>query len=129
MIKQLKDLEQFHEKTQSFWSKHPSIDIPEREKEARIRIMHEEMMEVIAAIYKNEPIEDLAKELVDLIYVTLGTVGAFGLTEKFEAVFEAVHQSNMSKIGPDGKVHYNEYGKVIKPPGYTKPNIQEVLEK
>ncbi len=90
--------------------------------------MHEEMMEVIGAIYKKEPIEDLAKELVDLIYVTLGTVGAFGLGDKFESVFEAVHQSNMSKIGPDGKVHYNEYGKVIKPPGYRPPNIKAVLE-
>jgi len=129
MKKQLQDIQEFHDKTNSYWNREPSIQIPEKEKETRVRIMHEEMMEVIAAIYKNEPIEDLAKELVDLIYVTLGTVGAYGLTDKFEEVFDAVHWSNMGKVGPDGKVHYNEYGKVIKPPGYKPPNIKEILEK
>ena len=90
--------------------------------------MQEEMLELIAAIYKEEPIEDLAKELADVMYVTLGTVGAFGLEEKFEAVFAAVHQSNMSKIPPDGVVHFNEHGKVVKPSTYVKPDIKKILE-
>lgn len=129
MKKQLAMLQEFHSKTKTYWANEPNINIPETTKEIRLRLLSEEMAEVLTSIKTQEPIEALAKELADLIYVTLGTVGAFGLSAKFEEVFEAVHQSNMGKIGADGKVHYNEYGKVIKPPTYQPPNIKQILEK
>ncbi|PWU23775.1 hypothetical protein C5B42_01980 [Candidatus Cerribacteria bacterium 'Amazon FNV 2010 28 9'] len=128
MHKQLAQLKEFHDKTDHEWRTDPTIDIPDNIKDRRVRIMLEEFNELIAAIYRNEPIEDLAKELADVVYTTFGTVGAFGLADKFDAVFDAVHKSNMSKIPVDGVIKFNEHGKVIKPPGYKKPDIKKILE-
>lgn len=65
--------------------------------------------------------EHLAKELADLLYVVYGTADELHIP--LEEVFAKVHQSNMDKLWPDGKVHYNEYGKVIKPPTYSPPDL------
>lgn len=46
-----------------------------------------------------------------------------------DALFDEVHRSNMTKVFPDGKVHKNEYGKVIKPEGYSPARIEAVLKK
>ncbi|WP_409238380.1 hypothetical protein [Streptomyces sp. PA5.6] len=67
----------------------------------------------------------LAKELADLLYVTYGTADALGipLTE----VFEEVHRSNMSKLGPGGKPIRRSDGKVLKGPNYAEPAVERVL--
>lgn len=44
------------------------------------------------------------------------------------AAFERVHESNMSKLGDDGKPIYREDGKVIKGPNYKKPDLSTVVE-
>lgn len=69
--------------------------------------------------------EALAKELADLLYVVYGT--AEELDIPLEEVFREVHDNNMTKVWPDGQVHYNEYGKVIKPPGFTHLDLSGVL--
>ena len=38
-----------------------------------------------------------------------------------------VQDSNMSKLGSDGKPIYNEQGKVMKGPNYFKPNLKKYL--
>lgn len=63
----------------------------------------------------------LAKELADLLYVVYGT--AEELNIPLEEVFNEVHASNMSKVWSDGTVHYNEYGKVLKPDTYSPPEL------
>ena len=68
---------------------------------------------------------ELAKELADLLYVVYGT--AEELHIPLQEVFQAVHESNMSKVWDDGEVHYNEIGKVLKPPTYTPPDIGKIL--
>jgi predicted HAD superfamily Cof-like phosphohydrolase len=67
----------------------------------------------------------LAKELADLLYVVYGT--AEELLLPLEEVFNTVHESNMSKIWDDGEVHYNDFGKIIKPPTYSPPDIESIL--
>lgn len=69
--------------------------------------------------------EHLAKELADLLYVVYGTAEELGIP--LEEVFNEVHQSNMQKIWPDGQVHYNEFGKVMKPPAYSAPDISGIM--
>ncbi|OME55615.1 hypothetical protein BSK59_13980 [Paenibacillus odorifer] len=57
--------------------------------------------------------------LIDILYFANG-----GLVESSiipNEVFSIVHQANMAKIFPDGKPHYNEVGKVIKPEGWEAP--------
>ena len=68
----------------------------------------------------------LTKELVDLLYVTIGMAVTFGLP--LCEVFERVHQSNMSKLGEDGKPIYREDGKVMKGPNYQPPELGDLFE-
>ena len=70
----------------------------------------------------------VAKELSDIDYVVQGTNVGMGLPA--EAVATCTHDSNMSKVGPDGKPIYREDGKVLKGPTYFKaePRIAGLLE-
>ena len=45
-----------------------------------------------------------------------------------DAIFDVVHQANMSKKFEDGTFHKNEIGKVIKPPTWKEPNITGIVE-
>ena|SRR5882672_2273981 len=73
-----------------------------------------------------EALIELAKELADLLYVIYGT--AEELNIPLQDIFNAVHRSNMGKIWQDGKVHYNKFGKVIKPPEYRPPDLSFINE-
>ena len=66
-----------------------------------------------------------AKELADLVIVSFGAAIEAGID--LNMVIRAVHASNMSKLGEDGKPIYREDGKVLKGPHYSAPNIKEVL--
>ena len=68
----------------------------------------------------------LLKELSDVLVVTFGTAEALGLP--IEAGFNRVHQSNMSKLGGDGKPKYREDGKVLKGPFYRAPDLKDLVE-
>lgn len=46
---------------------------------------------------------------------------------KNNAVVE-VHRSNMTKLGPDGKPIINAAGRVMKPEGYSKPDLERFLK-
>lgn len=127
MKQQIQAVQAFHTATHSHQSSFPTIDVSDATKQSRIRLMTEELHEVVQAI-ESEPIDHVAKELADLLYTLLGTVEAFGLSEVFEEVFAAVHESNMSKV--TGKtIIMNEQGKVMKPATYTAPDIRAILEK
>lgn len=65
----------------------------------------------------------LTKEIADNIYVLLGTAVTFGLP--IVEVFNATHESNMSKLGEDGKPVYREDGKVLKGPNYQIAKISQ----
>lgn len=126
MKKQLAQVHQFHQTAGSTDVPTPTKDIPEDVKRLRIRLIQEEATEVVQAIDR-EPIDALAKELADLLYVTLGTIESFGLGAAMEEVFDAVHTNNMGKF--DGDVHTNVDGKIVKKAGYAKPDIKAILEK
>lgn len=68
--------------------------------------------------------EKLAKELADLVIVTYGTAISLGI-DLDEAV-RRVHESNMSKLGPEGLPLYREDGKVLKGPDYREPSMKGV---
>jgi predicted HAD superfamily Cof-like phosphohydrolase len=44
-----------------------------------------------------------------------------------EQALRRVHQSNMSKLGPDGKPIYREDGKVLKGPNYQPPDLSDLV--
>ena len=46
-----------------------------------------------------------------------------------EEVFDEIHESNMSKLGENGKPIYREDGKEMKGPNYFKPDISKIIDK
>ena len=54
------------------------------------------------------------------------TYGAGLLGINLDKCFEEVQNSNMSKLGSDGKPIYNENGKVMKGPHYFKPDLNNL---
>ena len=92
----------------------------------RISLIKEELEELKKAISDNNIVE-IADALTDILYVTYGAGHAFGVN--LDKCFNEVQESNMSKLGEDGKPIYNEQGKVLKGPNYFKPDLSKFLKK
>ncbi|THH41459.1 pyrophosphohydrolase domain-containing protein [Neolewinella litorea] len=73
----------------------PAIPPPDR-CQLRVNLLQEELNELQAAIEAGDIVE-VADALADLQYVLSGAVLEFGLGDKFKALFDEVHRSNMSK--------------------------------
>ena len=92
----------------------------------RISLIEEELNELKDAIENND-IKEVADALTDILYVTYGAGHAFGID--LDKCFNEVQNSNMSKLGVDGKPIYNESGKVMKGPNYFKPDLSKFVNK
>ena len=87
-------------------------------------LIKEELDELKEAMDNND-IKEVADALTDILYVTYGAGHAFGIN--LDKCFEEVQNSNMSKLGSDGKPIYNDKGKVMKGPNYFKPNLNKFV--
>ena len=92
----------------------------------RSALIEEELSELKEAV-KNKDISEVADALTDILYVTYGAGHAYGID--LDKCFDEVQNSNMSKLGNDGKPIFNESGKVMKGPNYFKPNFKKFLWK
>ena len=90
----------------------------------RISLIQEELDELKEAI-ANKDLLEVADALTDLLYVIYGAGHAFGIN--LDKCFNEVQNSNMSKLGEDGKPIYNDKGKVMKGPNYFKPNLKKFV--
>tara|TARA_Y100000590_G_C15520676_1_gene939279 strand:- start:169 stop:537 length:369 start_codon:yes stop_codon:yes gene_type:complete len=90
----------------------------------RKKLIEEEFDELKQAINEKDLVE-VADALTDILVVTYGAGVAFGVN--LDKCFEEVHRSNMSKLSEDGKPIFNEFGKVMKGPNYSKPNLKQFL--
>ena len=90
----------------------------------RYDLIKEELEELKLAIDNND-IKEVADALTDILYVTYGAGHAFGIN--LDKCFNEVQNSNMSKLGLDGKPIYNEKGKVLKGPNYFKPDLNKFV--
>jgi phosphoribosyl-ATP pyrophosphohydrolase len=106
-------------------------------------------------VFHKQDKENILKEVSDIIYVLLGlgvllesvamdeqsrwrlaiekssvyikhSVTMFGAASIIMAVYR-VHESNMSKLGEDGKPIYRDDGKVLKGPNYKPPYMKDLL--
>ena len=91
----------------------------------RLDLIKEELEELTEAM-KNKDLLEVADALTDILYVTYGAGHAFGID--LDKCFEEVQNSNMSKLGEDGKPIYNEAGKVMKGPNYFKPDLSKFIK-
>ncbi|MGL3828128.1 phosphoribosyl-ATP diphosphatase [Candidatus Pelagibacter communis] len=90
----------------------------------RIDLIKEELEELTEAM-QNKDLLEVADALTDILYVTYGAGHAFGIN--LDDCFNEVQNSNMSKLGKDGKPIYNESGKVMKGPSYFKPDLSKFV--
>ena len=90
----------------------------------RYDLIKEELDELKEAMDKKD-IKEVADALTDILYVTYGAGHAFGID--LDKCFEEVQNSNMSKLGSDGKPIYNDKGKVMKGPNYFKPDLRKFV--
>ena len=91
----------------------------------RYNLIKEELDEFKQAL-DNSDLLEVADALTDILYVTYGAGHAFGIN--LDACFEEVQNSNMSKLGTDGKPIYNDQGKVMKGPKYFKPDLSKFIK-
>ena len=91
----------------------------------RLSLIQEELDELNKAI-QDKDIVEVADALTDILYVTYGAGHAFGID--LDQCFDEVQNSNMSKLGDDGKPIYNENGKVMKGPNYFQPDLSKYIK-
>ena len=95
------------------------------ERDLRYNLLKEEFEEYEAAESTDNLVE-IADALADIIYIACGTAVSYGIP--LDKVFAEVHRSNMAKL-VDGKPIYREDGKVMKPEGWTPPDVEGVLNR
>ena len=94
----------------------------------RHKLIQEEVGELLeASISSQGTLVDVADAITDCFYILIGTALEYGIADKLPALFDEVHSSNMSKLDENGKPIYREDGKVMKGPGYKKPNLKDII--
>ena len=64
-------------------------------------------------------------ELADLVYVCYQYAANMGWD--LDEALDRVHESNMTKLGEDGKPIRREDGKVLKGPNYKAPDLTDLV--
>lgn len=117
------DVARFHAATDTPQLAKPRF-VPERA-QLRIDLINEEAKETTSAMASGD-LPQIADGLADLIYVSIGAALEFGIP--LGAVWAEVQRSNMAKVDPStGKVRKRADGKVLKPEGWTPPDIERII--
>lgn len=91
----------------------------------RLRLIQEEVEELEEGCEQADLL-NVAKELTDILYVTYGMGHVLGID--LDECFAEVQESNMTKLGEDGKPIYRPSdGKVLKGPNYKEPNMRKAV--
>jgi predicted HAD superfamily Cof-like phosphohydrolase len=92
-----------------------------------VGLIEEEFKELNEAVNNHDQLETL-DALIDILVVTIGAVHSMGADG--EGAWREVMNTNFAKIDKDtGKVRKREDGKVLKPVGWTPPNLKPFLTK
>ena len=105
-----------------------SISRPSRGRQQNLIV--EEFKEFLQAegmlyLSSSEHKENALKELADIVYVCYQY--AVNMGWDLDEAMHRVHESNMSKLGEDGKPIYRDDGKVLKGPNYAPPNLEDLV--
>jgi len=92
-----------------------------------IKLIDEEHRELLEATLSEDRVEQL-DALIDILVVTIGAIHSFGADA--EGAWKEVMKTNFAKIDREtGKVRKRDDGKVLKPVGWTAPNLKSFLKK
>jgi len=90
------------------------------------KLITEEVDELWAAINNQDSVEQL-DALIDILVVTVGAIHSMGADA--EGAWKEVMRTNFAKINKTtGKVEKREDGKVLKPDGWTPPNLKPYVK-
>jgi predicted HAD superfamily Cof-like phosphohydrolase len=90
-------------------------------------LIEEEHKELKQALNDNDDVEVL-DALIDILVVTIGAIHSMGADA--EGAWKEVMRTNFAKIDREtGKVRKREDGKVLKPQGWTPPELAPFLKK
>lgn len=126
MEQQIKMVSEFHQTFKQSQSDTPVL-LSSEESVLRHVLGKEELDEYIIAVGEENMIEIL-DSLADQLYILFGTICKHGLQNHIIPAFNLVHQNNMSKLGPDGNPILREDGKIIKPQGFKKVELTDILK-
>ena len=116
MVGQFHQACDIHERTTPGWPGPEAIRL-------RLDLLREEFGEYRRAIATDD-LPELADALADMVYIIYGTARVHGID--LDDVLAEVQRSNMAKV-VDGKVIRRDDGKILKPEGWTPPDIRGVL--
>ena len=92
-----------------------------------LKLIDEEVSELHQAVVANDKVEQL-DALVDILVVTIGAIHSAGFDG--EGAWKEVMSTNFAKIDRQlGKVRRREDGKVLKPDGWTPPQLENFLKR
>ena len=126
MNDKINSVKEFHKVFNLDFLEDPKANIGHEKNKLRFNLMKEENEEYLNAANNNDLIE-VADALGDMLYILCGTIIEHGFQYKIDEIFDEIQNSNMSKLGKDGKPICREDGKVLKGPNYFKPNIGKIL--
>lgn len=90
-------------------------------------LIEEEFNELVTAESNKDRVEQL-DALIDILVVTIGAIHSMGADA--EGAWKEVMRTNFAKIDKDtGKVRKREDGKVLKPVGWTPPDLKPFVTK
>jgi hypothetical protein len=120
------DVEQFMAAADQYIGATPHLnENNEAQAKLYIDLIDEEFRELCDGFLRRH-IGDVADGGADLVWVVKGLFTTLGIN--FDAVWEEVRASNMSKVSEGGKIKKRADGKILKPDTYFKPNIEKVLK-
>lgn len=91
-----------------------------------VKLIEEEVDELKVAINNSDKVETL-DALIDILVVTIGATHSLG--SDAEGAWKEVMRTNFAKIDKEtGKVRKREDGKVLKPVGWTPPNLEPFVK-
>ena len=105
-----------------------SVDgLNEKQFEMYKNLIEEEFNELITAESNKDPVEQL-DALIDILVVTIGALHSMGADA--EGAWKEVMKTNFAKIDKEtGKVRKREDGKVLKPVGWSPPELAPFITK
>ena len=90
-------------------------------------LISEEHQELLEATLSDDRVEQL-DALIDILVVTIGAIHSMGADA--EGAWKEVMATNFAKIDHEtGLVRRREDGKVLKPVGWTAPELEQFLSK
>ena len=92
-----------------------------------LKLIEEEFIELQEARAMGNDVEEL-DALIDILVVTIGAIHSAGFDA--EGAWKEVMMTNFAKINKEtGKVEKREDGKVLKPDGWTPPDLEPFVKK